>query len=318
MSIRPDIQKLLIRYSPWVALGLLPLFLNGLIWKNFTLPSQVALREWRDKQRLIQLKPELARLSEQSQPIIDEWQETGFVKEDPSASVQMIQKLADRHRIEIQQIHLKDQQTEKSSSNQKELTIPGFSIGHLHVEVKGSFDKLARWISDVEVEKYLILESWNLESSKNAAEGHLLTAEIAVLLKEDTNNANLGDVTSLEYEKMMQGLSHKIQRYQNLRQQNQQGYDVVFRRDSMQSLIDSNGKIVIPQGLNNTLVVQGIIYSKDLNLVLINDQFYHPGDTVGSYKILEVRADGVSVQQEGKTLFIPLYPDLGVVEQGVR
>lgn len=84
-----------------------------------------------------------------------------------------------------------------------------------------------------------------------------------------------------------------------------------FRRDPIQPLIDSWGNVLYAPATpdNNGLMIQGIVDSGDAATALIDDQVYKKGDTVQGCLILEIRGEGITVQKEGKTLFIQLYPE---------
>ena len=83
-------------------------------------------------------------------------------------------------------------------------------------------------------------------------------------------------------------------------------YDAVFRRDPIRPLIDEKGEIVSSMGLQGGLAVQGIIWSGASSMVVVDDQLYKQGDTVGPYTIRQVLPNGVVVQQADQTLLIPL------------
>ena len=84
------------------------------------------------------------------------------------------------------------------------------------------------------------------------------------------------------------------------------GYDVVFRRDPMRRLIDEKGDQATASGLHGGLSVQGIIWSQDHPLVVVDDELFQAGDVLGSYTILRVYSAGIVVQHGKQALFIPL------------
>ncbi len=108
------------------------------------------------------------------------------------------------------------------------------------------------------------------------------------------------------YEQGLQNLSNAMASYRKLKDQFS-GYDVVFRRDPMRSLVDANGNFINVAGLESGFALQGIVQSPGLNLVLVNDQFLAEGAQVGAYKILKIESKGVTAQRGKETLFIPLY-----------
>ena len=83
-------------------------------------------------------------------------------------------------------------------------------------------------------------------------------------------------------------------------------YDVVFRRDPMRALVDAHGELVTSAGLHGGLSVDGIIWSPEHPLAVIDDELVGPGQTVGPYSVLQIQADGVVVQRQSQTLFVPL------------
>ena len=83
-------------------------------------------------------------------------------------------------------------------------------------------------------------------------------------------------------------------------------YDVVFRRDPMQPLVDGQGQWVSSSGLSSGLSVQGIIWSEQRPFAIVDDELYAPGAVVGPYTIVEIQEQGIVVQREGTRLVIPL------------
>ena len=94
------------------------------------------------------------------------------------------------------------------------------------------------------------------------------------------------------------------------------GYDVVFRRDPMQPLVDAQGRPVTFSGLHGGLSVQGIIWSDERPLAVIDDELFAHGDVIGPYTLLQNRQDGVLVQRGEDYLFVPM--DRGLETQHER
>ena len=84
------------------------------------------------------------------------------------------------------------------------------------------------------------------------------------------------------------------------------GYDAVFRRDPMRPLVDGEGNLLTSVGFQDGLSVQGIIWSDERPLVVVDDELLAEGGTVGPYTIMDIQPDGVTVQQGDHTLFVPL------------
>ena len=84
---------------------------------------------------------------------------------------------------------------------------------------------------------------------------------------------------------------------------------IVMDRDPFQPLVDESGNILATSPSSGTMAVQGIVDSGTSTSVLINDKFYTVGDTIEGYRILKIRPEGVTVQDEKGSSFLPLYPD---------
>ena len=83
-------------------------------------------------------------------------------------------------------------------------------------------------------------------------------------------------------------------------------YEAVFRRDPLQPIVDDRGELISSIGLHSGYLVQGIIWSDAHPLVVIDDELFAQGDTVGPYTILRIAPDGITVQRAAEQLFIPL------------
>lgn len=83
-------------------------------------------------------------------------------------------------------------------------------------------------------------------------------------------------------------------------------YDVVFRRDPLRPLVNEQGDLVTSTGLHGGFSVDGIIWSADHPLAVVEDELVAPGQTVGPYTVLQIQADGIVIQRSQQTLFVPL------------
>ena len=113
-----------------------------------------------------------------------------------------------------------------------------------------------------------------------------------------------------DYGRLTEQLSQAIEASRQAAAPPGPGYDVVFRRDPMRPLVDSQGQLVTSAGLHGGLSVEGIIWSSDHPLAVIDDDLFAKGDTVGPYTILQIRQDGVVVKRGDDIRLIPL--DRGV------
>jgi hypothetical protein len=108
------------------------------------------------------------------------------------------------------------------------------------------------------------------------------------------------------YERTAQHLEQAVASSQAMSKQMAE-YDVVFRRDPMRPLVDSQGRLVSSAGLHGGLSIQGIIWSPDRPLAVIDGELFAAGQVVGPYAIQQIFGDGIIVRkQDGEQLFIPL------------
>jgi len=84
------------------------------------------------------------------------------------------------------------------------------------------------------------------------------------------------------------------------------GYDVVFRRDPMRALVDEQGRLLTSAGLHGGLSVDGVIWSKERPLAVVDDELFAQGATLGPYTVLQIRQDGIVVKRKTDILLIPL------------
>ena len=128
------------------------------------------------------------------------------------------------------------------------------------------------------------------------------------------STASAGETS--EHEVMAKALSHSMEVFRKLSEPGS-GYNVVLRRDPLEPLIDGQGNVVSATGLHEGLVVQGIIYSEGFKSALVDEQFYFVGDTVGPYRILQIKPDGFLAQDGEKTIFVPLYSNTKTQEKPI-
>ena len=179
---RKHLQSLILHYGPWLALLSLPVFLNGFLWGHFTFPAEAKFHNWRDAAQFFEYKPKLEALLREADGLLKSWQEKNFGKEDPSAAIQVIERLAGKNRIEIKKVDLADE-SGKHAEKPPKPALPQISTVSLSLEVAGSFDKLARFMSDVENETGLQMEAWNMTSTTASDQPHRLTMTITAFLQ---------------------------------------------------------------------------------------------------------------------------------------
>ena len=109
-----------------------------------------------------------------------------------------------------------------------------------------------------------------------------------------------------EYERTTEQLSRAIATMQDLAAQQVGGYDVVFHRDAMRPLIDAQGQRIPSAGTGGGLSIQGVIWSTEHPLAVVEDDLFPEGAVIGSYKIVEIQQDGIIVQRGNETVRVPL------------
>ena len=175
MTVRWKPRHSLKGYLPWAALFVAPLVVNLLVWAVLVRPPQQQASRWRDAQALAELKPKLDALLADSRRMLMDVERTGFSSEDPSAVTQALDRLAGRHRVELGTIDTKQEQQAKGRSE---------TAMTLTVDVRGRFSKLAHWMSEVEAQSGLQIDSWTLSAGEKPGDLHTLTVNLTALLRE--------------------------------------------------------------------------------------------------------------------------------------
>ena len=174
MTVRWKPRYSLKGYLPWAAFFVAPLAVNFLVWAVLVRPPQQQASHWRDAKALVELKPKLDVLLAESRRMLMDVERTGFSKDDPSAITQAIDRLAGRHRVALGTIDTKQDQAKGRSETAMSLT----------VDVRGRFSKLAHWMSEVEAQSGLQIESWTLSAGDKPGDLHTLTVNLTAFLRE--------------------------------------------------------------------------------------------------------------------------------------
>ena len=114
---------------------------------------------------------------------------------------------------------------------------------------------------------------------------------------------------SRRHKDLAEDLSQSLAIYEALSRTAAPGRPDMRGRDPFEPLADAQGNILNPSYLNTELAVQGIVNSGGPPMALINGKLYSVDDVVNRCRVLEIRPDGVVVQDEKSQVFIPLYPD---------
>ena len=139
-------------YGSWLAFLVLPIILNGLVWRGFVVPQKSRLKAWQDAQAVTEVKPKLKALLAESYQLKLDWGKASFAKDYPSV-MQILQQSAGRHGVQIQETAMKGQEAQKDLGKQ---ALP------LELRVTASFGKLARWMGDLESQYGFRIDSWSV------------------------------------------------------------------------------------------------------------------------------------------------------------
>lgn len=173
------------RYGWWLALMIGPLCVNSVIWTAFVKSQQQRARTWTRVETLLELKPKFETLLADSHQIVTEWERTGFTKDDPSRVVQTIQRLADQHRIQLEEINAKEEPSGRRGQGAPAVRpITGFATMPITLQAAGRFSKLTHWISDLEASCQLQVDSLTLTTGEDPNGPLQLTVQLTAFLRE--------------------------------------------------------------------------------------------------------------------------------------
>ncbi len=83
-------------------------------------------------------------------------------------------------------------------------------------------------------------------------------------------------------------------------------YDAVFHRDPMRAIVNDRGEMVTSAGLHGGLSIQGIIWSDQRPLAVVDDELVAQGEVIGPYTITEIKPNGVMAASSTDTVFVPM------------
>jgi len=162
-----------------VALLTIPLVVNLVMWRTLVIPQRQQLQILRDEQRLDALRPTLERLLAESRRMLKQVEAAHFTTDDPTAVMQLVQWLAQRHHVQI-----KDLSAQGQSQRPTKDASPRLSTLPIELAVTGRFSKLAHWLSDMESQVGLQVDAWTLTSGKEPDAAHQLTVHLTAFLEE--------------------------------------------------------------------------------------------------------------------------------------
>lgn len=267
----------------------LPLVVNLALYFCVTQPLKARLALARQARALETLKPALEAALKESGAILRQWRETRFASNDPSMPMQTLQQTAATYGLTIAKLNTGTQASLSANS------MP------IDMEITGKYGRLAHWISDIEARFGFSIESLSLVPGQHPRDPQLLQARLNALFTDPSAGARSTSNNAQQVQALIQAAETSRKLSQRL-----VAYDAYFRRNPMQGLIDAEGNINgISEG-SNALCVQGIIWSDQKPLVIVDDALYAPGAAIGPYTIEEIRTDGITVKRGEDKLFVPL------------
>ena len=165
-------------YKSWLVLFCAPLLINGLVWRVLVVPQRAALQVWRDHQAVTELRPRLETLVAESQKMLTEGQRRSVFGKDPAFMTKTIQDLAGKHHVQIQKIHANDR-----GGGLARGPLPGLSAMPIEVEASGNFNKLARWMNDLESQIGFQMDSWTLTAGQGPDQPHRLAMKMTAFVR---------------------------------------------------------------------------------------------------------------------------------------
>jgi len=157
----------------------IPLAVNIAVWRVLVVPQQASLRAWRNTRVLTELQPKLAALLSQAHQTLAEWQRTSFASNDPSAVMQAVRQLAGRHHVEVRELNVSG----AAAPTAEHGALPVKGTVPIEFEATGRFNRLARWMSDVERQSGLQVDAWELTPATAADQSCRLTVKMTAFLQ---------------------------------------------------------------------------------------------------------------------------------------
>ena len=183
MNTRLSLRILIQSYGRWALIFAIPLLANILLWHALVAPQRAGVHEARDAQSIAALKPALETLAAQGRALRAKAGQMQFTSQDPSAVMQMVQRLAGRHQVQVTELSSKGQGAQGGEARAAH-HMTGFEAMPLELQVTGRFRTLARWLSAVESQPGLQVESWALAPETDAGQGAQLTLTLTAFLRK--------------------------------------------------------------------------------------------------------------------------------------
>ena len=186
LKILSRIRTVMGRHGKVVALLTIPLIVNGAIWAGLVVPRQRALENQQSIRAFVELKPRMEAFLQESHQLLVGWEGTRAMGRDASAAMEIIERLAGRHRVEITDLQADRRRREEArpAGKRSKRRESASSTVPLEVSLRGRFYQLAHWMSDLEAQAGLRIESWTLTSAEQTDVDYQLTVQLVALLEK--------------------------------------------------------------------------------------------------------------------------------------
>jgi type II secretory pathway component PulM len=129
-----------------------PLAINAVVWSAVLTPLQANLQRLRNLEAATEMRPQLEKMIRESDGILQTWSTTSFGRDDVAAVSPAIRRSAARQHLTLTDI--------KESSGGM---FTGPNVRSLEVQASGRFNKLARWMSDLEKGAGFVVDSCSMK-----------------------------------------------------------------------------------------------------------------------------------------------------------
>ena len=172
------------RYVLWAVLAVVPLLANAMLWKFAVAPSIKKWHRLKDMGSIVQMKPKLESLLEESNQLLVDWQSQSSIQEGPTAALLKLQKLAADHRVQIKEVNTKEIQAfNHSKSVEPTGGFSALSCMPVTLQVTGTYHNLARWIHAVENKPGIQINDWSLAPPQGQEHGCRLDVDMNMILR---------------------------------------------------------------------------------------------------------------------------------------
>lgn len=174
MNRKLTLQSFASAYGKWIVLFALPLVVNVVLWMAYVAPQTQRLDTAKRKDAMLTLVPRVETLLKDSRNAIVAWERSGLRGGDATAALQALRRLADKHRVQLGE--LASNRAGARGGRDRSAQTPT-----VKVEATGRYSRLARWLSAVERQAGLQVESWSIVPDGDEL---LLTAEVTAIMKD--------------------------------------------------------------------------------------------------------------------------------------